>query len=382
MVLFLTDGLPTVGQTSEVAIRKLALEANPHRRRIFTFGVGVDVNTPLLERIAAGTRGAASFVLPGENVEVKVAGVFDRLEGPVLAEPRLLFDGPDPRTAGARVHDLLPALLPDLFEGDQLVVLGRYRGSEPLACRLSGRSAHGERSFEFRFGLERASTRHSFVPRLWASRKIADLIDAIRQLQAEGPAVKELVDEIVRLSTEFGVLSEYTAFRALEGTDLAARDRVLAEASRNFRERAIGSRSGAGSVNQELNQIAGKGQSVLKPGNDYLDADLKHVAITTVQQVSDLAFYKKGDRWIDSRSAGKSAEPKPGRTVRFASAEYFSLHRRLATEGRQGLLCLPGDILVDLGGELVLVKGHGEGGQETPRGGARSSHESAGDGGP
>ncbi len=376
LVLFLTDGLPTVGQTSEMAIRKVAVEANPFQRRIFTFGVGVDVNTPLLERIASSSRGSAVFVLPGENVEVKVAGVFQRLKGPQLAEPKLDVFGPTRSVQGVRARDILPAKLPDLFEGDQLVVLGKYLEADPLTFRLSGKGGQGERSFEFTFGLEKATTRHSFVPRLWASRKIGDLVDAIRQLEAGrppafasspappptaagDPRLRELVDEIVRLSTEFGVLSEYTAFLAMEGTDLTARDRIIAEATKNFVERAIGCRTGTGSVNQELNQIAQKGQNWLKLRNDYLDANLKEVAITTVQQVGDLAFYKKGSRWIDSRSAAANPAAEPSRRVRFGSEEYFALLRKLETQGRQGLLCLQGDILVSLDEELVLVQSDG-----------------------
>ena len=86
IVLFLTDGLPTVGQTSEVAIRDVATKANKHQRRIFTFGVGVDVNTPLLDKIATETRAKSTYVLPKEDVEMKVGQVFKRLEGPILAD--------------------------------------------------------------------------------------------------------------------------------------------------------------------------------------------------------------------------------------------------------------------------------------------------------
>ena len=93
IVLFMTDGLPTVGQTSEAAIRELARKGNPHQRRIFTFGVGVDVNTPLLEKIAYESRATTTFILPGEDVEVKVAAVFKRLRGPVLADPDLAIGG-------------------------------------------------------------------------------------------------------------------------------------------------------------------------------------------------------------------------------------------------------------------------------------------------
>ncbi len=124
IVLFMTDGLPTIGQTSEASIRDLARQHNPHHKRIFSFGVGVDVNTPLLEKIAYENRGFTTFILPAEDVEVKVGRVFDRLKGPVLADPELTIGGDGPR----RVSALIPDRLPDLFEGDQIVLLGQYRG--------------------------------------------------------------------------------------------------------------------------------------------------------------------------------------------------------------------------------------------------------------
>jgi hypothetical protein len=107
LVLFLTDGLPTIGQTSEKAIREAVAKGNPHQRRVFTFGVGVDVNTPLLSRIARETRASAEFVLPKEDVEIKVGRVFDRLRGPLLTRPALrVLDDPN------RVSDFIPSPLP------------------------------------------------------------------------------------------------------------------------------------------------------------------------------------------------------------------------------------------------------------------------------
>src|SRR6185369_3288875 len=120
------------------------------------------------------------------------------------------------------------AKLPDLFEGEQLVVLGQYTGDDALTFVLDGNFFGKQRRFKFKFTLDKATTENAFVPRLWASRQIASLTDAIRDLGADGaattaaanPKVKELVDEIVRLSKEFGILTEYTAFFAREGTDL------------------------------------------------------------------------------------------------------------------------------------------------------------------
>jgi Ca-activated chloride channel family protein len=367
IVLFLTDGLPTIGQTSETAIRSVADRNNPYSRRIFTFGVGVDVNTPLLQSLAAKTRATATIVLPKEDVEVKVAEVFKRLAGPVLAAPELSAVGADGKPDPGRVADVIPNRLPDLFEGDQLVVLGRYVRSEPLAFQMTGNYRGRKRTFEFSFTTDKATTRNGFVPRLWASRQIGVLVDAIRQSGANGapaqtgsaapfdPKVKELIDEVVRLSTEFGILTEYTAFLAKEGTDLTQRVQVLQEAVWNFDNRAIRVRSGIDSANQEMNSISQQRQYRLNYRNDYFDANLNRVSISNVQQVNDLAFYRRGDRWVDSRIVAQSAM-KPPRVIAFGSEEFNQLVARLAEQGRQGSVSLRGDTLLVVDGEPVLVK--------------------------
>jgi len=366
IVLFLTDGLPTIGETREAAIRDVALKANPHNRRIFTFGVGVDVNTPLLDKIAAETRASATFVLPKEDVEVKVAQVFKRLAGPVLADPQLGY-------TRSRVLDVLPARMPDLFEDDQLVVLGRYVGEGPIQFHLEGNYLGRKRTFTFEFTFDGATTRNAFVPRLWASRKIAVLVDAVRQMGAGSgsgqvasavvssgdPRLKELTDEIVRLSTEFGILSEYTAFLAREGTDLAQRDQVLAEAARNFQDRAIATRSGLGSVNQESNLMVQRGQSQLNGRSAYFDQNMNRVEVASVQQVNDRAFYRRGNRWIDSRVIENESNAKPDRVVEFGSDEFRELAEKLARENRSGAISLRGDILMRVDGQLILIKGPG-----------------------
>lgn len=359
LVLFMTDGLPTIGQTSEGAILTAVAKGNPARRRVTTFGVGVDVNTPLLEALARDSRGSAHFVLPNEDVEGAVATVFQRLTHPRLARPRLV-------DAGRRLHDALPQELPDLFEGDQLVVLARYTGSAPIDIELRGDSASGPRRFSFSVEPARASTRFGFVPRLWASRRIASLVDAIRRAGADrgaprvagrppaAPDIRELVDEVVRLSTEFGVLTEYTAFLARTGTDLSRPDAIRAEAYRNFVDRAVRTRSGAASVNQSMNVQRQLDQSWANPRNAYVDHDLRNVAITQVQQINDRTLYQQNGRWEDPRAAGVQGAPT---RIAFGSPAWGKLLGELAANGRQGLLAVSGDVLLLHRGQPFLVLG-------------------------
>jgi Ca-activated chloride channel family protein len=366
IVLFLTDGLPTVGNTSEKAIREVASKANPHERRIFTFGAGVDVNTPLLDKIALETRATASFVLPGEDVEVKIGQVFKRLVGPVLAGPKLQALDASGKPALGRVREVTPAKLPDLFENDQLVLLGQYTSEDPLTFVLDGNFFGQQRSFKFDFTLDKATTKNAFVPRLWASRQIATLTDAIRELGADGaaataaadPKVKELVDEIVRLSKDFGILTEYTAFFAREGTDLTQPVHLAMETLTNYQMRAMATRSGYGSVNQSFNNNAQIMQGCANSRNGYWDANMNRVSISTVQQVNDRAFFKRGNRWVDSSLLDK-ANAAPKKVVVVGSEEFRQLAYRLAAQSRQGCVALNGEILLNVDGELVLIRPFG-----------------------
>lgn len=363
LVLFLTDGLPTVGPSREQDLRRLVDTGNAHGRRVFCFGVGHDVNVPLLDRIAETTRGATAYVAPDEDVERAVGRTFARLDHPVLAAPQLVANGPQPRIA-----EVLPARLPDLFAGDQLVVLGQYRGEEDLQFVLRGADAQGPRRFEFTLPVRTASLRHAFVPRLWASRQIAFLVDELRQHGGDlggpplaagrdafaEPRLRELRDEILRLSTRFGVLGEYTAFLATEGSDLGDWQGLVAACSSNLDRRAMSVRSGIGAVNQGWNLAQQKAQSCTNYQNVYLDQNLVPVETTAIQQVCDRAFFRRGARWIDGRSV-ENGRVEPDERIEFGSARFLALLQRLEHEGRAGVLSLRGEILLEVDGRNVLV---------------------------
>ncbi len=353
----------------------------------------MDVNTPLLEALADDSRGSPCFVQPGENVEAKVSGVFSKLHGPVLAEPVLREEEQTP-AAAARTQQLLPARLPDLYEDDQLVVLGRYNaGDGEIRFTLRGKNGATERSFRFAFSPAEASVRNAFVPRLWASRRIGELIDEIRRQGADSttptepvpgnarlssalvsagrpfpavssaasalpanPRLQELTKEIMRLSTEFGILTEYTAFLATEGTNLSKPDAILEQAQRNFQERAIATRSGQGSMNQSLNNVAQRTQRSLNNDNSFIDANMNRVIITNVQQVNDRAFFRRDNRWVDSRllnAAPTAGEPE---TVVPGTAAYRALVDKMVAANQQGALALDGDILLQDGNRTLLLR--------------------------
>lgn len=362
VVLFLTDGLPTVGQTGEVVIREAAAKANKAGRRIFSFGVGLDVNAPLLGAIAKSSRAVSTFVLPGEDVEVKVGQVYKRLTGPVFDSPRITAIGADGKPDPRAVRELQPALLPDVFEGDQIVLLAQYTGEAPVRLRLEGNYLGTPRTFDLAFDSAKASARHGFVPRLWAGRKIGALIDEIRQAGAdspsENPRTKELVDEIVRLSIKFGILTEYTAFLAtepgFEGRAPTPAAEAQSHAHDNIRER-VARRKGGGGINQSMNIQEMERRQSVAGYRGYVDKDLKKVEVQGVQQIGDRTLLRRGSRWVDADMLDKENEA-PDQTIEFASAEYGRLVDDLVAQNRQGLLAVEGDVYLLNRGQRILVK--------------------------
>jgi len=305
-------------------------------------------------------------VLPKEKVEVKVAQVFRRLSGPVLSSPVLkVVDGKGRKVPG-RIDDLVPHRLPDFFVNDQVIVAGRYRGRAPLDFKLIGGDGERDRSFKFRFKPGRS--RHPFVPRLWAMRKIAVLTEALRDLGADSalngltgdgvdrsdPRVKELVEEIVRLSTEHGILTEYTAFLARDGEVFRPQARQNSVASGNFVRRALQSRSGAEGANQDRNLWEQKDASYLNPTNRFLNAKLEQEEVANVQQAADKVYYKRGNDWVDALVAENSALPVE--EIAVGSEKFKQLVDRLVATERQSCLALGNNLEVVVDGNRYRIK--------------------------
>jgi Ca-activated chloride channel family protein len=284
-VLFLTDGLPTVGETNEQKIAAHAKAANDHGARLFSFGVGHDVNARLLDRLSGGNGGASEYVAPDEDIEAKVARFFAKLTSPVLAGLRIDVDDSD-------VNRTYPRALPDLFEGGQLVWVGRYRESGRATVTLKGRVGDETRTITAKVDLADPGEgrRHAYLPRLWATRRIGDLID---QIDLHGPN-RELTDELVALSKEHGILTPYTSFLADERTDLHAGVQLRGRAEESLR-RLSEAESGA----------LGVGQRKAKQRYLYADRAQTPEALAAAPAAADPAVASAGR----PLSAGQPARP-------------------------------------------------------------------------
>ncbi|MFH1329471.1 MAG: VIT domain-containing protein, partial [Actinomycetota bacterium] len=302
-VLFLTDGLPTEGIVETTAILERAAAAAPENLSLFAFGVGFDVDTMLLDSLAEDHHGTTTYVVPGEDVDEAVTGLYAKVSSPVLT--RLEIDLGD---SGA--YDLYPIPLPDLFSGQQLVLAGRYREPGSSTVTLTGEVSGEERRFTY---LEQRFTESGgpdSLPRLWATRKIGHLLKEVR---LEGPN-DELIDQIVRLSIRYGIVTPYTSYLVTEDAPFGeARLREIVDDAAEYAATTIAPSTGQAAVSQADAEggLAGS-DFAAAPGSEYQGL---------VRTAGSRAFLLADGIWTDT-----AFDPARGTTaVPFLSEDYFAL---------------------------------------------------------
>jgi len=202
-LVFLTDGLPTVGTKNPDVILGHARDYNRLGVRVFAWGVGYDLNAGLVNDLADQGQGVASYVEPGQDIEVEVSHFFEKINRPVLADCRLNIDG-------VTITEIYPAKLPDLFAGSEVIVVGRYEGGSEVTATLSGRQGTTFKQFVFASEFKGQSGRYGFLPKLWAGRRIGYLMEDMRR-NGEND---EVIEEVVGLSKQYGIITPYTSFLA------------------------------------------------------------------------------------------------------------------------------------------------------------------------
>jgi len=210
VIIFLTDGLPTVGEMDIGKIVKTVTEKAPNNVRFFNFGVGYDVNTHLLDLITLKNRGASDYIEPGENIEQIVSSFFDKISKPSMTDISIDF-------GDMRVKEIYPVKMSDLFYGSQIAVFGRYDGWGSETIILKGKVNDIKKELRYETYFPNENEENDFLSILWARRKVGYLMDEIR-LNGEN---EELVEEIVNLAKKYGIVTPYTSFLALEDEPFA-----------------------------------------------------------------------------------------------------------------------------------------------------------------
>lgn len=332
LIVFITDGKPTIGETSDENLLMKIEKLNKQNIRIFTFGIGNEINTHLLDKITEQTKAFRTYISEQEDIEVKISNFYDKVQSPVLTNLSLSFTG------GIKTFQTYPTNLPDLFKGSSITIFGRYSGSGSSRITLNGTLKDERKSFVLNADFSNENDDYDFIPPLWASRRIGYLLDQIR-LNGED---KELVDEITQLAREHGIVTPYTSYLIMEDEEIRIRRNELVDhfqtlpRAPELRREVEGDfdamklKSGDRSITaseelQGLNQASNYGET--KQGSGRMNyKDDKGYERNLTQQVRNIqgrAIYQSGKYWIDSEL--QNQKPKTQKRIQFNSDEYFKL---------------------------------------------------------
>ncbi len=294
-ILFLTDGLPTVGVTEVAEILRNIKKANELKCRIFVFGVGYDVNTELLDRISTDNRGTSVYVDKNEDLEVAVSNYYEKISSPLLSDLDVDFKG-------IKVKDVYPRGMPDLFKGSQLILVGKYDGAGPVEVKLAGKVEGKEMRFVLKDQKLVTNEAYNFLPRLWATRRIGYLLEEIR-LHGEN---RELVEEVKKLGLKYGIVTPYTSFLVTE------KERRTMDAAAPEAEEALFARKKTGEGAIKIARVSQK-----------LKAEFQAARAVSqkIRYKEDKTFYLKDGFWVDS----PYKEGSPVKEILFGSEKYFRL---------------------------------------------------------
>jgi Ca-activated chloride channel family protein len=331
IVIFMTDGLPTAGETDPDRIVAGVTGSAPKSARLFAFGVGYDVDTVLLDQLSSALRGVSAYVKPGESIEEAVSGLYQKVSAPVLVDVEARF-------SGAQVNDLYPYPLPDLFAGNQLVVTGRYGAGGTASLDLTGTVDGQPRSYRYdglRF-VERGGD--EFIPRLWAQRAVGYLLSQIRLHGASDELVKAVVD----LSVRYGIITPYTSFLVEEPAQATQAPRPAGAPTEAPGAPEPGMAPAPTSapapvviqtvvVEKQVEKLVAPAErsgaeAVQRAEVEKELSTESHAALPgapgDVRQVGDKAFVQRGAIWVDT-----SYDPAAMKTeaIEFGSDRYFEL---------------------------------------------------------
>jgi len=256
---------------------------------------------PRAQHLCKGKRtaGATDFFLYG------------KLKNPVMT-------GLDIKLSGVRMSLTYPETLPDLFDGDQILLVGRYDRPGPTHIVVTGDYLGRSQTFEYAVNLARISDkyRYNFVEPLWAVRRIGHLLD---QIQLNGRST-EVVDELVRLSKQYGIITPYTSFLADERTRLDSIEELRRKGEMEAKDLGVNITGGMAQVaaanRAALNQAtvapaqSGVGGAVqIGQSNVQAYEANRTERIATVQNAGRPRALQRGRQWIDSSVVDTAAGP-------------------------------------------------------------------------
>lgn len=290
-LVMMTDGEPTVGDTDVASLLKKV--KSKRDIRVFDFGVGNDLDTRLLNRLAEDNHGTAQYVSPDENIETALSSFYQKIKSPVLSDVSITYEG-------VQVKDIYPRSVKDIFQGSQVLLLGKYKGGGNAKVNVTGKVNGVAKSYSFPLTFAAQEAAHTYLPRLWAMRRIGYLTEVAK---ANGDN-REVVDEIVALSKKHGIISAYTSFLATDPNE----GRPMAQAGMPVRaSRMHAGRMNAAAESSALASAGGGGRGPALERATWFRAPRQAMVSAPMAMPAPSA----GASAEDFRSADKGVVPEP-----------------------------------------------------------------------
>lgn len=338
-IIFITDGKPTIGKIEENELLEIIRKNNSDKLKIFTFGIGYEINTHLLDKITQITHSYRSYITPSENIELKISNFFMKIQYPVLTEISLELNGK------VQFLKYYPRDIPDLFKGSSINIIGRYKGAGDISLVLKGMINKERQSYTYKINFPDENIDNESISSLWASRRIGYLLDQIR-LNGEK---KEVIEEIILLAKNYGIITPYTSYLIIEDEIKQVRsgkmdnenqiinnminhdDKVFEQNKKEYK--GIKNKDGMEGVRsskeiQILNKASNyqetlQGESRLGINNDNgKQTNLSNI----IKNIQGRSFYQVKNTWIDIKI--QEIKHKSRNIIKFASKEYFELLKK------------------------------------------------------
>jgi len=252
-VVILSDGM-----TEQAESRQLAqlIASRPSGSRVFSIGVGNEVNRPLLRQLAEEAGGLAAFISHGDDFQRQAQAFRRKLMRPAASNVKITFDGAD-------VYDVQPSHLPDLYHGAPVRMYGRYRTGGTVKVSIDADVMGAPLSQTAQVELPKDDPRNPQIERMWAWHQVQELTKKV----TPGSSNQPVVDEILRLCEGYSITSPYASFIVLENDGEYRRWKIeRRNVTRIQRDRQAQAR-----LRAELDALRAAAQANIGPGRNEDD---------------------------------------------------------------------------------------------------------------
>ncbi|GCC35020.1 inter-alpha-trypsin inhibitor heavy chain H5 [Chiloscyllium punctatum] len=215
LIIFLTDGRPTIAEVQAHKILNNTRKAVEKKFCIFTLGIGRDVDYKLLERMSLENCGEMRRINEDSDASTLLKGFFDEIGTPLLSDIRVDYSEDS-------VEYVTQTVFPNYFNGSELVIAGKLKNKTSDNLHVQVTASTSDKHLMLEADVKISDTRKTsndfkarskdakLVQRAWGYLAIKDLLRS--RLKSSNSKVKEILSEKAKnLSLEYNFFTPLTS---------------------------------------------------------------------------------------------------------------------------------------------------------------------------